>query len=349
MTECGGTPEVEHLVFSGTPRQIGLAHGEACRLRIRALLEQRREILFRERPTLTTVVLKSVCQALSDYTAHRFPELWNEVAATAEGADVAGWEMVIAGAYTDLLDIFRTHADASSRDECTLLVSVTPRFLAGTWDSHVSAADGLILLERRPLKGIPTLALTTAGWPAQQGVNAAGIAFAITNLTPTQAVADGLPYIAANALLAASRTPDEFVKLASSEQFCSGHSYALLGEHGSGWIVETSSAGSNVIPVAQSAAQGNHYRANSPLDDNSRYAYVENSRARVLSLERSLAGIREPTEFIERLLADDLVNRCTPNGPALSAAYFFLEPVERRLWYQRGPASCARLSCTSLS
>jgi hypothetical protein len=184
--------------------------------------------------------------------------------------------------------------------------------------------------------------------PAQQGVNDSGLAFAITNLTPRHARAEGLPYIAANALLANSRTPGEFLNLTKSERFCSGHSYLFVGENGPGWIVETAERGVDVLRVGEFAVKANHYRLGSPLDDNRAYANFANSCEREDTFKSIFRKMQRPTDFCEAVVANHVVSRVKPEEPAVTCAYFFIDPVERSMCYQRGPAERSELKRATL-
>jgi len=343
---AGTKAQVETLTVTGAFSTMGHAHGEACRREIRALLADRTEILLRESRDLRPTRLEAICRTIWGYLAARYSNLTEELTATAEAADIAPWQLIVAGAYTDLLNVCQ--GTGSAYGECTLGLSVSPRFIAGTWDSHPSAEEALLLLHRRPDVGPATLALTTAGWPAQQGVNSDGLAFAIANLTPRHVRVEGLPYIAANALLAASRSPDEFVRLAERENFCSGHSYIFIGLEGPARVVQTTGAGVDVETVTSFATIANHYRSASPLDDNRAYVNYEGSCKRETELHSVLARLSGPAAFAHVVAGTTLVNRTDVRGAVVTCAYFYLDPVRREVWYQRGPVEDEEMNVARL-
>ena len=330
---------VRHVTVGGSADEMGAAHGEECRDQIKALFDMRREIIFSQTRRLERRRLQAICEDLWSYIAFHHDGLAAEVDATAAAAGLAAWQLVIAGAYTDVLDLCREDQTMLVRDECTVAISTGGHFIAGTWDSHPGADIGLLLLERHPLGGPATLALTTAGWPAQQGINESNMAFAITNLTPAIVNPDGLPYIAANALLAASPDPVSFAKLAASERFCSGHSYLAVNGKGAGLIVDTTGDGVTVETVERIATKANHYRESSSLDDNRLYKDLENSRAREAEFSERIQLATAAAEFEGILRQTRLVNRTDSSGPTMTCAHFFLDASKRELWYQRGPAS----------
>ncbi len=340
-------PNIKILDLKGSFSDIGHGHGEDCRNEIKYLLAERLGIMFSEAPNLSPSRLEEVCQSIWVYIAEHYKDLTEELTATAEGAQIHPWQLILAGAYTDLLDVVRERPIATY-DECTLGVSTKPRFIAGTWDSHRSAVNGLVLLRRRPDVGPETLALTTAGWPAQQGINSEGLAFAITNLTPRTARATGLPYIAAVAALAALSTPDEFVSIAKAHQFCSGHSYVVLGSHGPAVIVETTGTVVDISTVTSFDTKANHYRKDSQIDDNAAYGNFANSCKREKELHTLLQKVTGPAEFSLALSKSSSINRVGENEVAVTCAYFYLDPTRQELWYQCGPARDEKMSVVTL-
>lgn len=337
MTDRQSVPT---LRLTGSLEQIGAAHGEACREKIHYLFELRRDIVLREIPGLQSSALNSVCQDLWDYLAHRHSSLAAEASATARSAKVKPWQLVLAGAYTDVMDICRTGTRCKPAvDECTVAIDADRHVIAGTWDSHPGAVEGLLLLARLPDGGPATLALTTAGWPAQQGVNDRGLAFAITNLTPRTASRSGLVYIAANALLAEADGVDSFLQFASRERFCSGHSYLAVGRRGPGMVIDTASKGIDQTSVSGLVVKANHYRDDSPLDRNTAYPYLSGSRVRAGELQKLLVDIGEPQDFGALLATSEIVNRADPNAPGVTSAHFYLDPDKGEVWYRPGPAT----------
>lgn len=333
------------LDLSGTPAEIGRSHGRECRSEIQFLIRERRRLLEERLPSGGIDRIADVCDGLWRYLDRRFESLSEELLATAEAAGVEPWELVLSGGYSDVADLLGV-GRGPAQDGCTLGVSTRPRFLAGTWDSHPSAAAALILLRRLRTDGSGTLALTTAGWPAQQGVNSAGVAFAITNLTPRATRDAGIPYIAAVALLAGMRSPREFSAFATRAEFCSGHAYVALGSEGPATIVETTGAAVSITQVRGHGAKANHYAAGSALDDNGMYGNLPNSCEREREMHHILPSIGSPIDFSLSLSRARYANRSV--GEIVTCAYFFLNPVNRELWYQIGPARDGRMQRTSL-
>jgi predicted choloylglycine hydrolase len=247
--------------------------------------------------------------------------------------------MVVAGGYTDLMDILASNNNANYH-ECTIAIDPVAGFIAGTWDSHPSAIDSLIVLQRHPTNGLSTLALTTAGWPCQQGVNSSGVGFAITNLTPRVTDKSGLVYIAANAALGSANSLIEIVNRFKNEKFCSGHSYVIVDGNGGGSVLETTSEAVSVMPILSMSIKANHYRGGEDaIDDNCNYSYLHCSIERESELAKNISSVTNSNEFVNCLINSPSVNRKDSKGPSVTCAHFFVSAKEKSLWYSKGPAA----------
>src|SRR5215467_610513 len=101
---------VRKIELSGSFSNMGYEHGEQCRNEIQYLLEERLNILFTNVPNLRMSRLEAVCQSMWAYIADRYKGLAQELAATAETAQIHTWQLLVAGAYTDVLDLVRDHS-----------------------------------------------------------------------------------------------------------------------------------------------------------------------------------------------------------------------------------------------
>lgn len=193
--------QVPYLLISGTPEEMGRVHGETFSPLIQKLYHDRLGLLLKSRGGISVRSIKRIALYLWGAICRNCEIIAREVEETAKAAGLHPWQVVIAGAFTDILDLLlpKCHGE---HHECTIAINPRSSFIAGTWDSHESAMDSLIILERHPLGAPATLALTTAGWPCQQGVNDAGIGFAITNLTPTASLKERITSIIVNCIAA---------------------------------------------------------------------------------------------------------------------------------------------------
>ena len=91
---------------------------------------------------------------------------------------------MVVGGFTDLVDVVRARiGDAPIEDDCTAVLNPANKVLAQTWDMHASALDYVVFLKLDPVMGPAVVVQTTAGCLGQIGMNEAGIAIGINNLT----------------------------------------------------------------------------------------------------------------------------------------------------------------------
>ena len=331
------------LHLAGTRTEMGRVHGEHFKSLILSLIEARTEVLRSEFPSLTEERLSRTCMYAMEATKKFTPKVYEEVRATAEACGVAEWKMIICGGYTDLLDVFRiglNSAAVGDHSECTTLVQSAGGTILGTWDSNSTALDSAVLLQRSPIDiDVSSICLTTAGWPAQQGVNSAGVAFAINNLMPTQTNEQGLNYIAANARMAEVGSIDQFVEFARTVDFCAGHAYVMVDDCGRGAVVETTAKRITENWVNDHLVQTNHYISERMIDDNSGYPYLEGSIDRKNEME-ALVKARISAENISGLLEQtNVINKADPDGLVMTCAFFVADAVNRTLHIAKGPSS----------
>lgn len=329
-----GSTELERIVIEGSPQELGHSHGEILRTRIQYMYDERLDLALSTSPEMGKATIQRVCESLWQYASERYVKLGVELSATAQASNLAPWQLILAGGVTDVIDLATPRPNPLH--ECT--VSIDPRkdFIGGTWDSHPSAIEGLVLLHRKPKSGPHSLALTTAGWPAQQGVNSSGLAFATTNLTPVARSRQGLVYIASLAILARLSCVRDVIAFVEAETFCSGHSYLALDSSGDAAIADTTGAKSEVHPILSQTVKANHYEATSSIDDNTSYAYLAGSQARQAEMTSVFRYVRDPSSFRAALAGNDLLNRKQEEQVA-TCAHFFISARSQTIWYGLGP------------
>ena len=333
------------LVLTGSYTKMGETHGEACRDAINDLIDDRLELLLGDSGALTVAELREICCNLLQCVCSSSDNLRDELYGTARGANLEAWRLIVAGAYTDVLDVIRQPSSIQA-SECTVAMDSTKGCIAGTWDSHASAVNALVVVDRRPTNGPRTLALSTAGWPAQYGVNDSGLGFAITNLTPRTASRHGLVYIAAVARAAESPSTRSFEEFAMRTKFASGHAYLILDQSGDAVVCETSCTGVDMRSVHGLHVQANHYIG--ALDDNGMYTHIAGSHDRVNEMERGWPVISSPQAFSRWLATTSCVNRTMADGPAVTCAWFYIIPKEGLLWYRARGSTTSEFTRASL-
>ncbi|MEM9083362.1 MAG: C45 family peptidase [Planctomycetota bacterium] len=230
--------------FSGTPKQIGHAHGEALRDDIQTFTAHRIEITAKylsdrrfEAPE--QLIIEHAEQSLASLEAFDANGS-TELRATAEGAGVSVPALYAAGNYSDLRDSIliasnKAPVPAEQDDGCTAFTippsqTAEGNLLAGqTWDLHPRDMDFVVAIHRKPSDGPNTVAITTVGCPTLIGVNELGVAVGTTNIKVRSVNTSGVGYlnILHKALSEASSAPQaativvNAVRLAAHTYWCS--------------------------------------------------------------------------------------------------------------------------------
>lgn len=181
-----------------TPREWGRIHGESFRGEIGSLAELRWYLTGRvggiaraDAERLATMHLP-VLERYDD-------ALYQELCGIAEGAALRPEDVVVLNHYTDLRDIDPRHpdgppADGGSHDGggegCSVFFTAAPSggpIVAQTWDMHATAMPYVMMLEVPDGDGPAAMLLSLTGCLGMAGLNGAGVAVAINNLTSTDA------------------------------------------------------------------------------------------------------------------------------------------------------------------
>ena len=252
------------LVASGTPEAIGSAHGSAFASDIRSYMEDRVR-LSRTGTDLDRAGVVAIAQAMLD--AHRAydEDLFLEMAAMADAAGLSPAEAVIVGGYTDFIDTVRRFAHGSAvEDTCTAVITPDARsdghgFLAQTWDMHASATPHVFMFDVQPNGAPRSLVFTTHGTVGQIGMNEAGIAVGINNLTMTDgALGVTWPFVVRKAL--AATTFDAAIAAILDAPLAGGHNFLVLDRHGRGASIEATASVRHVDALDRDAlVHTNHF------------------------------------------------------------------------------------------
>jgi hypothetical protein len=335
------------LEVGGTPEHMGACHGEALREHIQRLAAVRMERAVaaaggdRERVELVGRQL-----VLSMET--QLPSVAREFAGIAQGARLSPVETLVAGAVTDVTDV--VNSETVAMGECTTIVcgsgSAARRpLLVGTWDSHPEAQESLTLIRRRPDNAPEAVGLTSCGTPIQQGLNEAGVAFAINNLKPRQARV-GVVYTAALAQLAHAEAVPSGRSALGRLQFASGHYYCAVDCDGYLLGVETTCDETfDVLPASEVIAHTNHYVGGAP--DAIDYAETQ-PRYRAARAFLSCWDGFEATawSFLRQQAGSGAI--CRDDVTTRTCAAFVLDPVARTMQFTAGPPCTEPIQSESL-
>jgi hypothetical protein len=262
------------------------------------------------------------------------------------------WKLLIAGGYSDVdhracdINMFKKN---NIPFECTIIPvrnSSGDLLLVGTWDSHASAESALVLIERRAKNGTSTLALSTAGWPMQQGITSNHIGFAITNLVSVNSQR-GMSYIGALPHIANQNNFYNALKALKSLKLCSGRFYSICDGYGRYAGIET---------------DGIHYWTNNELTAHTNNYIFDNAKRVEGRVEYSLLSEKRRLSAIRRLKKLDIINDRTlfellsykdgsndsisltgTGRENISCAGFILDPTNLKMIVTKGPPNLGRM------
>jgi isopenicillin-N N-acyltransferase-like protein len=227
------------LEVYGDHTDLGRGHGEACAGMIRKYTQDRVNLTASEDWSGAKVDPDFILSCADETLEHheRFSEgLYREMLAMAEAAGITPQEAVAVGGFTDLVDVVRFRADAGEEHNCTGFVDPSRGILAQTWDMHASAGEFVVMLKLDPLTGPSAFAQTTAGCLGQIGMNEAGIAVGINNLTAVGKPGVTWPFVVRKVL--EQTAFDDAVKVVLDADLAGGHNFFLMGPDGEAATVE---------------------------------------------------------------------------------------------------------------
>lgn len=245
---------LEVLAASGSPEEIGASHGTRFADQIRTYLTSR-IALSREGTDLDRDGIVDIAERMLPAHEAYDKALFIEMCAMADASGITPAEAVIVGGYTDFIDTVRAVAHGTAvEDNCTAVLTPDAAsdgagFLAQTWDMHASATPHVFIFDIRPSDGPHALIFTTHGTVGQIGMNEAGVAVGINNLT----VSDGTvgvtwPFAVRKALR--STTADDAIHAILSADLAGGHNYLVIDADGKGASIEATPSASSVETLA---------------------------------------------------------------------------------------------------
>ncbi len=317
------------LEIYGDPADLGRAHGAECAGLIARYLEDRIDLCTDERWGAGGLSRDQVVEAAAETLEHheRFSEaLYAEMTALAEAAGISPAEAVVVGGFTDLLDVLRGRvATTVTEDACTAVIDPRAGVMAQTWDMHASAGEFVVLLKLDPIEGPCLVVQTTAGCLGQIGINEAGIAIGINNLTTVGKPGVTWPFVVRKVL--AQTDLDAAVEVVLEADLAGGHNFLVMGPDGTGVNIEATAAHRVVTKVDGGPfVHTNHclYDATASEEADRLPVDVESSDAR-LEAGAALAG------DLEAFFADPTISRSGEGHEVATCGAVVMEPKERRL------------------
>lgn len=229
---------VVELVGDATAR--GSEHGERLSGEIKRYLADRlglsADSIWAGQDVSAGTVLELADSTLGHHRVYA-PDLYEEMEAMARAAGITDGEAVVVGGFTDIVDVVRSYAGAApTEDNCTAVIDPGAGVLAQTWDMHFSAEEFVVMLDIQPDSGPAAYVQTTAGCLGQIGMNEAGIAIGINNLTSMGRPGVTWPFVVRKVLQQTDF--DSAVQSVLDADLAGGHNFLLLGPDGVGADIE---------------------------------------------------------------------------------------------------------------
>lgn len=341
MTDSISSHPIRYVTLRGTHRDAGLAHGELLKEQIRGLADERISIVARSTGASISEIAR-VSMSILGETEKALPRIWEEAVATSFSAGIEPWQLIVAGGFSDVLDqCSREKGAPTAHTECTLsAIRLTDQrpLLVGTWDTHASAQSSLIIVDRKIGNHPRTLALSTAGWPMQQGINEFGLAFAIANIV-SNLNANGTSYICALPAVVSEASCSAASRMAEKIQLCSARYFLFVDRDGNSVGIEHDSK--QCYSVDAWAPHTNHFisKGGGPLEG--RPNVVPESERRRSLMQKKIARPFSTIESVLQIFEPDpvedspIVKRGTEDGDR-TCATFVISPVDGVVWYSQG-------------
>ncbi len=228
------------LEVFGASADLGRGHGSACSEMIKKYLDDRIGLTSQEAWSGSRVDRDFIIDTAEETLEHhqRYSEtLYTEMIALAEAAGITPAEAVVVGGFTDLVDVVRGRVGAApAENNCTAVINPSQGFLAQTWDMHASAGEFVFMLKIDPLIGPNAFVQTTTGCLGQMGINEAGIAVGINNLTSLGKPGVTWPFVVRKVL---EQTDfEDAVETVLDADLAGGHNFLVMGPDGDGANIE---------------------------------------------------------------------------------------------------------------
>jgi isopenicillin-N N-acyltransferase-like protein len=254
-------------ILEGTPAGVGLAHGSAYGGEIREYAAERVRLagsgLWSGSAAARDTILELASACLPAHEEYA-PDLYEEMVALADAAHLTPEEALVVGGFTDFVDVVRASGEeAPYEDTCTAVIvpdhaADGAGFLAQTWDMHATATPHIVMLDLRPEGSPAALVFTTVGCLGQIGMNDAGVAVGINNLTASNGTPGVTwPFVVRKALQAPSA--EAALDSIMSAQLAGAHNYLVFDASGEGFDVEAMPGHCAVTALGQEVlAHTNH-------------------------------------------------------------------------------------------
>lgn len=251
------------LELSGSAGSMGTAHGTAYADDIRRYADDRIRLVMSglwSGNRLGRSDVLAVASSCLQFHEEFSPDLTEEMNAIGRACGLTPEEMIVVGGFTDFVDVVRASTGGPMppeviEDDCTAFIVPDGRsqgagYFGQTWDMHDSATQFVVLTDLRPVNKPRALVFTTTGCLGQIGMNEAGVAVGINNLTAV----DGRPGVTWPHVVrkALEQTSAEGARdVIAGAPLAGAHSYLVFDSEGVGFNLEATPTATAVFELRE--------------------------------------------------------------------------------------------------
>jgi isopenicillin-N N-acyltransferase like protein len=288
-------PTIPVLDLSGTPAQMGAAHGEAQRERIRAYVDRFLGWLVGNAAvSLTEEELWARWAPQAAVNQRAAPALVEEMRGIARGSGVAFERIFLLNSLLDLnsfryLDLAQNFAGGCSTFAVAAEAGSGKTLVGQTYDMPEFHQDYLTVLRLKPAQGPRQLVFTFAGIVGAAGLNEAGIGVNINYLSPRDVTQGRLHSVVVRQILAGRQLADALTPPLVPPRAGGAH-FLIADRDGTIVSIETTARRYAIrYPEGNAIGHTNHYLAESLAElELIREASIGSSVARYTALRRFL-------------------------------------------------------------
>ena len=287
-------PTIPTLDLAGSPAQIGAAHGEAQRERIREYCDRfLSSLLSGTQVKVTEAELWAQWSPQVAANQREAPDLVEEMRGIARGAGVSFERIFLLNSLLDLnsfryLDLARSFAGCSTF--AVVSEADTGKTLIGqTYDMPEFHQNYLTVLRLEPAQGPRQLIFTFSGIVGAAGLNEEGLALNINYLSPRDVGLGRLHSVVVRQVLAATQLADALTPVATPPRAGGAH-FLIADRDGNVISVETTAKRFAIAyPEGNAIGHTNHYLASELKEiEYIRGSSIGSSLARYTALRRFL-------------------------------------------------------------
>ena len=248
------------LELSGSYYEMGYQHGKTFRDEIHMFTEDRIKLSMSDEWTgraLSRDDVLSLAEAcVAEHQAYT-PELMEELQGTSDATGLSLAKLIINNGFTDFIDVVYNaesllpKSPTKVADNCTAFLVPKQRASIGnglygqTWDMHATATPYVILFKGKPDNAPEFLVFTITGCVGMIGMNSAGIAVGINNLSGNDGRI-GVTWTFVIRKMLMQETLEDALACLTSAKLAGAHNYLLMDKNGRGYNVEAMATGCHI-------------------------------------------------------------------------------------------------------